>query len=307
MEDSTTNENRQQRVIDLATEALKVSRQVNMDKKWRQMEQRIRADRHRIWMVRLQRVAAMLTIPLLLAVAAQYYIYNKVEDVPVQWLTAHTNPGMTSSVILPDGTKVYLNSETTLKYPQRFDGTLREVSLNGEAYFEVAKDAAKRFIVSTPQQVKVEVTGTQFNMEAYEDCDKVSTTLMEGGVELFYPSDTYTRKVKLIPQQKLVYKASDKTAKLYSTTGETETAWKDGRIIFRNTPFTEALRMLEKRYNVEFIVKSPGLLNYSFTGTFTHQRLERILEYFKVSSRIRWHYVECLDIEYKKSKIELSI
>ncbi|MDR0938747.1 MAG: FecR domain-containing protein [Mediterranea sp.] len=305
MENNNDKEARDQRLVDLATDTLNVLKEVNMDRKWKEMERRVDAARRQYWWRQAQRVAAMLTIPLLLAVVAQYYIYNnKVE--PTRWLEASTNPGMTTTVTLPDGTRVHLNSESSLSYPTHFADKQRMVSLSGEGYFEVSKNADQPFIVSTPRQLRVEVTGTHFNVEAYPEDEKVITTLIEGGVSVYCPDYNPNKKIKLSPRQKLVYAETDKSMKLFTTTGEAETAWKDGKIIFRNTPLNEALRMLEKRFNVEFIVKNPRLLtNDGFTGTFTHQRLERILEYFKISSRIKWRYVESPDIKDERSKIEI--
>lgn len=84
-----------------------------------------------------------------------------------------------------------------------------------------------------------------------------------------------------------------------------ETAWKDGKIIFYDTPMDEILRILGKRYNVEFMVSNQRIKEYSFTGTFSTQRLERILEFFKISSRINWRYVDSENISDRKQKIEL--
>ena len=84
-----------------------------------------------------------------------------------------------------------------------------------------------------------------------------------------------------------------------------ETAWKDGKIIFNNTPLDVALRMLEKRFNVTFKLKNARLKTNAFTGTFTEQRLERILEYFKISSKIQWRYLESPDIRDERSIIEV--
>ena len=84
---------------------------------------------------------------------------------------------------------MYLNSGSVLKYPSIFTGNIREVSLNGEAYFEVAKDPEHKFIVSTPQKSKVEVLGTHFNLEAFDEMDEVITTLVEGKVEFVYEKD----------------------------------------------------------------------------------------------------------------------
>ena len=208
-------------------------------------------------------------------------------------------------VCLSDGTKVWLNSESELKYASEFVGEERRVYLTGEAYFEVAKNPEKRFIVSTSHQSQIEVLGTHFNIEAYEKDDKVLATLVEGKIGFIFTQDNVSKKVLMDPGQKLVYDSRDCKVQLYATSGESETAWKEGKIIFRNTPLEEGLRMLEKRYNVEFIIKNDRLKGDSFTGTFTNQRLERILEYFQLSSQIRWRYLDSPNIKDEKSKIEI--
>ena len=129
--------------------------------------------------------------------------------------------------------------------------------------------------------------------------------LVEGKIGFIYSSDNGSKKVLMDPGQKLVYDTRDSKVQLYATSGESEIAWKEGKIIFRNTPLEEGLRMLEKRYNVEFIIKNDRLKGDSFTGTFTYQRLERISEYFQLSSQIRWRYLDSPDIKDEKSKIEI--
>ena len=84
-----------------------------------------------------------------------------------------------------------------------------------------------------------------------------------------------------------------------------EISWKDGKLIFNDTPLDEVLHMLGKRFNVEFVLSNKGLKGCSFTGTFTHQRLERIMEYFRISSHIRWRYIDSADIKTEKLKIEV--
>ena len=89
----------------------------------------------------------------------------------------------------------------------------------------------------------------------------------------------------------MVYDSETDKVRLYKTSGKSELAWKDGEVVLDNTPLEEALWMLEKRYSVKFVIKNEKLKNSSFTGTFTNQRLEKILEYFKVSSKIRWQHI----------------
>ena len=194
-------------------------------------------------------------------------------------------------LFIPLLTIVYLNSESSLSYPSRFNGDFRKVTLSGEAYFEVAKDPEKKFILSTTHQSQIEVLGTCFNVEAYEQNTEVITTLIEGKVDFMFEKDAGVKHVFLSPREKLVYDSETDKVHLYKTSGKSELAWKDGEVVLDNTPLEEALWMLEKRYSVKFVIKNEKLKNSSFTGTFTNQRLEKILEYFKVSSKIRWQHI----------------
>ena len=190
--------------------------------------------------------------------------------------------------------------------PSVFEGDIRNVELKGEAYFAVAKDLKKKFVVSAPHSSQIEVLGTHFNVEAYEDEPDVSTTLVEGQVCFHFSDKDYlAKKVVMKPGQRLVYSSTNGDVQLYATSCLSETAWKDGKIIFNNTPLDVALRMLEKRFNVTFKLKNARLKTNAFTGTFTEQRLERILEYFKISSKIQWRYLESPDIRDERSIIEV--
>ena len=176
--------------------------------------------------------------------------------------------------------------------------------MKGEGYFEVSNDVEKHFIVSTGHRSQVEVLGTSFNIEAYEESPEVSTTLIKGKINFRFQEGVRKKQIVLNPGQKVVYDSKKGTARLLETSGETETSWKDGKIIFDNTSLKDALRILEKRYNVVFIQKNPAR-KAAFTGTFTSQRLERILEYFKLSSNIHWKYVDGKDASQKKTHIEI--
>ena len=212
---------------------------------------------------------------------------------------------MTTIVDLPDGTKVYLNSESSLTYPSFFSKDKRDVKLTGEAFFEVQKDPEHRFIVSGPHHTQIEVLGTSFNVEAFERDSFISTTLVEGKVRFAYQKNRQPATVDMKPGQKLMYDTTSSQVKLIQTSGETETAWKDGKIIFQATPLPEALRMLEKRFNVTFVLSNNRLRGEAFNGSFTNQRLERILEIFKISSNIKWRYLDIRDTTNERTRIEI--
>lgn len=275
----------------LAVDTVQVMKKVDTEKALLKVKGKMsdREVRRIVWWEWAQRAAAILFIPLLTLFIWQNWKGDTGEV--AEMMEVKTSPGMTTSLTLPDGTIVYLNSESSLSYPSHFNGDFRRVTLSGEAYFEVAKDPEKKFILSTTHQSQIEVLGTCFNVEAYEQNTEVITTLIEGKVDFMFEKDAGVKHVFLSPREKLVYDSETDKVHLYKTSGKSELAWKDGEVVLDNTPLEEALWMLEKRYSVKFVIKNEKLKNSSFTGTFTNQRLEKILEYFKVSSKIRWQHI----------------
>ena len=251
----------------------------------------------------LQRVAAILFIPLLITFGIQN-LKPRPEEI-ARIIEVKTNPGMTTTVNLPDGSIVHLNSESRLSYPSFFNKEQRKVSLQGEAFFDVKKDPEHGFVISTPHETKIEVLGTSFNVEAFEKDAFVSTTLIEGKVRFDYMKNQRTTAVLMKAGQKLTYDSFSSQVQLIETSGVTEIAWKDGKIAFQATPLPEALRLLEKRFNVTFVISNDRLRKEAFTGSFSHQRLERILEIFKISSNIKWRYLDTKDARNEKTKIEI--
>lgn len=287
----------------MAVDAVHVMEMVDTERSLHRVHRRIN-HQHRVsgWQW-AQRVAAILSLPLLMSTL---WLYLGERPDNIQMLEAHTNPGMTSSLTLSDGTVVYLNSGSSVVYPSRFDDdNTRKVTLNGEAYFEVAKHAGQGFVVAMPHGSQIEVMGTRFNVEAYADRPEVFTTLLEGKVGFVFDKDGKREKMLMRPGQKLVYDSKNQSVRVLASSGRSETAWTQGKIIFHNTPLEEGLRMLEKRYDVDLVICNDKLKEYSFTGTFTNQRLERILEYFRLSSHIRWRYVDLPDITDERNRIEI--
>ncbi len=270
----------------LSADALATIRSVNSRQALKRVKKRIRPARH-TFIYKVQRIAAILFVPLLLA--SLWFLLKKE---PVRYVELRTNPGMVATVDLPDGSRVWLNSETTFRHPAEFTGSIREVELDGEAYFSVQKNK-KRFIVHTSQQVKAEVLGTEFNIEAYRNSDCVTTTLVSGSVRLAYRGENNVEKsVTMKPDERVVYDLQTKSVEVSKPYIPTQVAWKDGIAVFRNTPFKEVLHILGKRFNVEFVVKNPALYDNSFTGPFEGQHLQLILEHFRLSSGIGYKILD---------------
>jgi ferric-dicitrate binding protein FerR (iron transport regulator) len=303
---STDEQERQNILLGLAADTLNVMEQTDTEVALRKVKSRM--TRHRkltLWQW-TQRACAALFIPLLMTIMLQQMrMHNLTNRDAIAETTLTTHPGTTTSVLLSDGTKVFLNAESTLTYPVHFSGKTREVSLSGEGYFEVAKDAKHPFLVSTKQNVTVEVLGTHFNVEAYPNDTIISTTLLEGAVNLLVDAGTKQLSYSMKPGEKLSYHPAVGVLQRSHTIGEVETAWKDGKVICKNTPFGEVLRMLEQYYGVAFVLKNQALLANSFTGTFTHQSLDEVMRYFTLSSHIHWRRMNQPQQTGERTKIEL--
>jgi Fe2+-dicitrate sensor, membrane component len=290
----------------LAADTKLVTDKIDMEKELSMVKaQAKRAGRCIFWWKSVQRFAAIMFIPMAITIFLLLSRPAPDSAADAQILEVRTLPGMVTSFRLPDSTLVYLNSSSSLRYPSVFTGDTREVSLSGEAYFDVTKNPDRKFIISTSQNSKVEVLGTRFNLEAFDDMDEVITTLVEGKVEFVYQKADSKRKMVMNPGQKIVYNKKDGHVLLKHTSGESELSWKDMKVVFNQTPLADALHMLEKRYNVKFIVKTSEYEKYTFTGTFTDQYVEEILENFKISSGVRWRSVKAENENQRKKQIEI--
>jgi ferric-dicitrate binding protein FerR (iron transport regulator) len=147
---------------------------------------------------------------------------------------------------LPDGTMVWLNAFSSLHYPTRFTGATRTIEVTGEAYFEVAADAARPFIVKTGKE-QVTVLGTHFNINAYEDEPAVRTTLLEGAVKV----SNGVGEVALRPGQQAAVREHAAGISVASVNAEDAVAWKNGFFHFDNADIQTVMRQISRWYNVE--------------------------------------------------------
>lgn len=183
-------------------------------------------------------------------------------------------PGQRALIKLHDGTTVWLNAQTTLRYPNRFSRTERKVELDGEAFFEVKENPDLPFIVGT-EKLSIKVTGTKFNVFAYKGEHAFSTSLTEGSVTLFDPKNDRVR-LDLLPNERAVLDGNHLWKE--PITDMNFLLWKEGIYAFDNVPFREMVKKLELYYDVTIIIQNPELESYPFNGKFRQRNgIESVL------------------------------
>lgn len=187
--------------------------------------------------------------------------------------------GKRFELLLSDGTKVHLNAGTSLKYPIQFlEGMIRQVFITGEAYFEVEKDTVHPFIVNT-SDMNVKVLGTQFNIQAYPEDDVAQVVLVEGLVSLYDNSKKNKLKEKTLlkPNQKAIFDKKNNDIKIDPAITSIYTSWLNGEIVFRDMPFENIVKKLERHYNVTIITNNSKLSKKVFNANFGAVTLEKVL------------------------------
>ncbi|MDD7885452.1 FecR family protein [Flavivirga sp. 57AJ16] len=202
--------------------------------------------------------------------------------------------GKRFDVVLSDGTHIYLNSGTTLRYPVNFvKKENRTVFLKGEAYFDVAKDAGRPFVVNT-NGVDVKVLGTKFNVSNYAEDTSINTVLVEGSVELYKNSEQYGKDrnpLLLKPGFKARWDRSNNEIGTENVDTRLYTAWIEGKLIFRNTSFLKIRRTLERKYNVTIKNSNSVLDEQLFDATFDIETIGEVLESFNKSFAIDYSII----------------
>lgn len=193
--------------------------------------------------------------------------------------TLSTPIGGQYNIILADGTKVYLNAVSSIKYPTQFNGDKRVVELEGEAYFEVAKNKNKPFIVKSNNQ-SIEVLGTHFNVHSYNNESVVKTTLLEGSVAVTYKN----QKAILKPGQQSNVSDNFSKIKVKEVDPEEAVAWKNGRFKFDNADLKNVMRQLERWYGIKVEYRG-NVSDVRFNGgTFRNKNLSEVLKVLELSN-----------------------
>jgi transmembrane sensor len=224
------------------------------------------------------------------------------------------SPGSKSKIQLPDGSQVWINSGSKLTYAGMMNGLTREVTLDGEAYFDVVKNAAHPFIVHT-SGIDIKVLGTAFNVKAYKIEPSIEATLIHGSIEVTNRSRPDAPKIMLKPREKLVFsndiymvqKNVSKAISLSSVNGGrpssifitplkrniadssiSETAWIYNRLSFEDKSFEELAKDMERWYNVKFSFRNRKIAQFHFTGSFINETIEQVLEALRFSVNFKY-------------------
>lgn len=262
-------------------------------------------EKPRPWLGYLYRVAAILVIPLVLF--NLYHYWNESAKVE-QWQEISNAPGVINKFKLSDGTLVWLNSNSKIKFPTQFSGDERRVEIEGEAYFEVQHDDALPFRVNAGG-VLVEDIGTKFNISAYPDEKVVETCLLEGKVSVEAKDKPGTKKI-LEVNQKAIYQTASGRMTVVKAKADDIAAWIENKLVLRDTRLDEAARMLSRRYNVDIVLKNKELAEYTCTATLRSENLKQVLALLKLATPINYTITEQQKKEgneFTRAKVEISL
>lgn len=220
--------------------------------------------------------AAAVLLALAIGSAAYYFAGS------VQMIKISSGVGEMKVVALPDGSKVWLNAQSVLIYPEKFKGQWREVTIKGEAYFKVKHDSDHPFIVHS-DHMQAKVLGTSFLMDDHVNEPVSGTYLTEGSIDLKLKK--LKKTIRLVPGDKVSYNKETLTVTRINNPNLSIDSWRFGKLSFYNETLLEIGRKLERKFGREILVDE-NIDSMKFTADFESESLEQILEFFHVSSRL---------------------
>ena len=219
-----------------------------------------------------------------------------IPEMPLKMNSIIVPRGGEYELVLPDQTKVYLNADSRLRFPDRFGNNKREVELEGEAYFKVSQDSLHPFIVRVVDRINVEVLGTEFNITAYPEDPIIATTLNRGAVRI---SDG-TQNLKLHPDQQAVFFKNNGMIECREVDAKIYSAWTEGRIVLRNVTLEELMNRISRWYDLRINWYDEEIKNYHFTGEMLrYEKFSEILSMLEKATSVHFNIIGNL-IEIRK-------
>jgi len=198
-------------------------------------------------------------------------------------------------LVLPDGSRLTLNHFSSLKYPRKFSGEIRNIELDGEGFFEVDSDPDNPFVINT-RDVDIKVLGTSFNVNAYSENAAVEVIVKTGEVAVTRHGEV-PRTIILKPGNKGVYKKTEETLEITQEIDKNYLAWKTKSFVFEDQPLLDVSKQLNKVYQAEIIIDSDSLKDARITTTFNDQSLDAILNVLSAT----------LDLDVRKSNGQIIL
>ncbi|MEL7588079.1 MAG: FecR domain-containing protein [Prolixibacteraceae bacterium] len=263
---------------------------------WQEIEKRgATASPFRQTLLIIQKYAAILVLPLL--VYASWVSYQHF-FAPEDYFTLSTNKGEQTNITLPDGSSAWLNVDTRITYNASYGKKNRKLTVNGEAFFNVKKNAAKPFIVQI-RNMEVRALGTAFNVRGYDDEATVQTSLFDGKVDVgINHTEGHTERQILTPGQSLVFSKETDNISKKNFDQEVVGAWIDKQLVFDNTPFHEVIKNTERWFNVDIIYPVKQFESDFLTLRLKKgESLERLFEIID----------ETIGINYKKGDDKITL
>lgn len=229
-------------------------------RQFRVFTNQIKQNNQRKLFVNIAKCAAIAVVLIASSIWATLYLSISTETMNILYVPA----GQRAQITLQDGTEVWLNAQSTLIYPSHFSKKRRTVEIEGEAFFDVAEERKRPFIVST-QHIDMKVLGTQFNVYSYPDAGYIQTDLIEGCVKI-YQRDNEKRCIIMKPDEQVIIRGSNMTTN--NTTNPEHMLWRKGIYAFTNERLITIIEKLQLYYDVKIVVEDPEIFNVRYTGKF---------------------------------------
>ncbi|MFV0471616.1 MAG: FecR family protein [Paludibacteraceae bacterium] len=254
---------------------------------------------NRTLFLQILKISALVALAVTVGVST-YFLLSKFGTTQDTVLVSHTivPNGSTTKLILPDSSVVWLNSGSELKYDNTFGVEERKVTLDGEGYFEVAKDKDKPFIVTT-HSIKIRVLGTIFNVDSYADKSTEKVELIEGEVNVSTLDGEQSQQKRLTAHEMIVYNKKSKKIVKSNSSLSVLSQWRLGKLTFSNESLENILIDLEKKFDVHFVIETDKIKSEYFTGSIDlSMKLNDILDYVDVDKK--------MDITYKGKDVYIT-
>jgi ferric-dicitrate binding protein FerR (iron transport regulator) len=288
---------------------------------------------------KIGRIAAGFILPVSLGILTYFVLKTSDKNETIVYNEISVPLGSKTKVQLADGTKIWLNAGSKLKYPQKFTGNFREVELTGEGYFDVVKNPQKPFIVKT-SDINIKVLGTSFNVKSYPDEGTIETTLISGQVNILKKTDNAQLNgfMSLKPKQRAtfiknkgkiilsdidkkevkndqkniaVHKKEEHVILTKNIDTEQFVAWKDNKLVFKNEDFESLCIKLERWYNVKINLKNNDLKKFHYTGIIENETINDVINILQLTMPIRYEskhsVIDIWSVQYNEKKATQNI